>query len=169
MSTPPPPVFAIGIGFSSLGNDVVKQAAPPVFAMGVGFSSLGRDVVKQANSLRELGNQVSVFVFSPPLFFFGGNHNGGRVDHVVRGGEPSLRARGMIAPRCVKMVKHPRGSYTVLTTVSGSESTRKKSNSYVAVIRTQGSKHKMPNTLSRMQRTLHATRRISHGASRLVM
>ena len=110
-------MFAIGVGFSSLGNDVVKQAPPSVFAIGIGFSSLGNDVVKQANSLRELGNQVTVF--------FCGNHNGGRVDHVVRGREPSLRARGMIAPRCVKMVKHPRGSYTVLTTVSGSESTRK--------------------------------------------
>ena len=96
-----------------------------MFAIGICFSSLGNDVVKQANSLRELGNQVTTVFFFPPVFFFGGNHNGGRVDHVVRGGEPSLRARGMIAPRCVKMVKHPRGSYTVLTTVSGSESTRK--------------------------------------------
>ena len=41
---------------------------PPVFAIGIGFSSLGNDVVKQANSLRELGNQVTVFFFTSVFF-----------------------------------------------------------------------------------------------------
>ena len=36
------------------------------------------------------------------------------VDHVVRGGEPELRPRGMIASRSVNMVRHPRGSYIVI-------------------------------------------------------
>ena len=40
-----------------------------MFAIGVGFSSLGNDVVKQANSLRELGNQVTVFFFFTSVFF----------------------------------------------------------------------------------------------------
>ncbi|CAB1114666.1 unnamed protein product [Ectocarpus sp. CCAP 1310/34] len=50
-------------------------------------------------------------------------------------------------------------------TVSGSERTKKSIKSYAALIRMQGTKHNMPNTLSRMQHTLHATRPISHGAS----
>ena len=65
--------------------------------------------------------------------------SGGRVDYVVRGREPSLPAKATIAPRCVKSVKYPRGSYTVLTNVSGSESTRNKIESYAAVIHAQGS------------------------------
>ena len=34
--------------------------------------------------------------------------------HIVRGGEPQLRTRGMIASRNVNMVRHPRGSYIVI-------------------------------------------------------
>ena len=37
------------------------------------------------------------------------------LDHIVRGGEPYLRARGMIASRSVNMVRHPRGSYRVIS------------------------------------------------------
>ena len=33
------------------------------------------------------------------------------LDHNVRGGEPELHPRGMIASRSVNMVRHPRGSY----------------------------------------------------------
>ena len=36
------------------------------------------------------------------------------LDHIVRGGEPYLRTRGMIASRSVNMVRHPRGSYIVI-------------------------------------------------------
>ena len=35
-------------------------------------------------------------------------------DHIVRGGEPLLRTRGMIASRSVNMVRHPRVSYIVI-------------------------------------------------------
>ena len=42
------------------------------------------------------------------------------VDDIMRGGEPLLRTRGMIASRSVNMVRHPRGSYIViLIAVSG--------------------------------------------------
>ena len=37
--------------------------------------------------------------------------------NIVRGGEPSLRTRGMIAPCNVNMVRHPRGSYIVIVIV----------------------------------------------------
>ena len=36
------------------------------------------------------------------------------LDHVVRGGEPQLRTRGMIASRIVDMIRHSRGSYIVI-------------------------------------------------------
>ena len=40
--------------------------------------------------------------------------------HIVRGGEPQLRKRGTIASRSVNMVRHPRGSYIVISiAVSG--------------------------------------------------
>ena len=51
--------------------------------------------------------------------------------------------------------------------------TRKQSNSLVAVVHKQESRHKVPKSvlravLARMQFTLHTTRRTPHGASRLV-
>ena len=36
------------------------------------------------------------------------------LDHIVRGGQHKLRTRGIIASRSVNMVRHPRGSYTVM-------------------------------------------------------
>ena len=36
------------------------------------------------------------------------------LDHIVRGGEPYLCARGVIASCSVNMVRHPRGSYIVI-------------------------------------------------------
>ena len=36
------------------------------------------------------------------------------LDHIVQGGESYLRTRGMVAPRSVNMVSHPRGSYLVI-------------------------------------------------------
>ena len=42
------------------------------------------------------------------------------LDHIVRGGEPQLRTRAMIASRSVNLVRHPRGSCIVmLIAVSG--------------------------------------------------
>ena len=35
------------------------------------------------------------------------------LDHIVRGGEPLLRTRGVIASRTVNIVRHPRDSYVV--------------------------------------------------------
>ena len=35
-----------------------------------------------------------------------------KLDHIVRGGE--LRTRGMIPPRSVNTVRHPRGSHIVI-------------------------------------------------------
>ncbi|CAN0367525.1 unnamed protein product, partial [Ectocarpus sp. 13 AM-2016] len=49
---------------------------------------------KTSRSLRELGNQVTAF-----LLVSGFICCGGRVDYVVRGRDPSLRAKGMITPR----------------------------------------------------------------------
>ena len=41
-------------------------------------------------------------------------------DHIVRGGELYPRTRGTIASRSVNMVRHPRGSFIVLSiAVSG--------------------------------------------------
>ena len=54
------------------------------------------------------------------------------VDHIVRGGEPEVRTRGMVASRSVNVVRHPRGSYRVIL-FAGSEvatgHTRKQSSS----------------------------------------
>ena len=36
------------------------------------------------------------------------------LDHVVRGGEPQPRTRGMITSRSVNMIRHPRDSYIVI-------------------------------------------------------
>ena len=36
------------------------------------------------------------------------------LDHSVRGGEPQLRARGMIASHSVDMLRHPRRSFIVI-------------------------------------------------------
>ncbi|CAN0381088.1 unnamed protein product, partial [Ectocarpus sp. 13 AM-2016] len=92
---------------------LTRPTSPPVFAIGVVFSSLGGDVVKQADHFVSSATRLP---FSLLFFFvFAVTMDGGRVDHVVRSREPSLPARGMIAPGCVKMVKHPRGSYTVRT------------------------------------------------------
>ena len=36
------------------------------------------------------------------------------LDHIVRGGEPQLRTRGIIVSRSVNRVRHPRGSYMAI-------------------------------------------------------
>ncbi|CAN0571969.1 unnamed protein product, partial [Ectocarpus sp. 12 AP-2014] len=69
---------------------------------------------RYVNSITFLGCCVVSTAPPPCVVLFGG-----RVDYVVRGREPPLGAKGMIAPRCAKLVKHPQGSYTVNLTVSG--------------------------------------------------
>ena len=60
------------------------------------------------HSLSELDNQGTVFFY---CYFFG-HRDGYRVNHIVRGGGPQLRAREMIVSRSV--ARHPRGSYIVI-------------------------------------------------------
>ena len=88
---------------ASVGTDAVKH-----YYIGVGVGS--QRCCKTRQSLRELDNQGTVFlvwaVTMMAIEF---------LDHTaVRGGEPSLRTRGMIASRSVNMVRHPRGSYMVI-------------------------------------------------------
>ena len=97
-----------------------------------------------------------------------------KLDNIVRGEEPYLHTRGMIASRGVNMVRHPRGSCTVLPiAVTGVAIPEHKVYIIRAVIHTQESRHKVPKSvvravLGRMQFTLHATRRTPQGASRMV-
>ena len=96
------------------------------------------------------------------------------LNNIVRGGEPELRTRGMIVLRSVNMVRHPQGSYIVMPiAVSGVATPENRSQLIGAVIHKQESRHKVPRSvlravLGRMQFTLHATRRTSHGALCLV-
>ena len=94
------------------------------------------------------------------------------LDHIVRGGEPLVRTRGMISSRSVNMVTHPRGSYMVIP-IAVSGMARSENKVTGAVIHKQESRHKVPKSvirtvLGRMQFTLNATRRAPHGASRVV-
>ena len=81
-------------------------APPPVFDIGVGFSSLGSDVVKQADSLRELGNLVTVFFSLCFLFAVTMNEWWSSEIICVRWRNPT-HTKGMIVTRSVKMVSHP--------------------------------------------------------------
>ena len=47
---------------------------------------------------------------------FGSHHDGYRVRYVLRGGQPYLRTRGIIASCNVNIVEHPRGSCIVIPT-----------------------------------------------------
>ena len=92
----------------------------------------------------------------------------------MRGGEPQLRTRGMIASHSVNnMVRHPRGSYIIIPiAVSGVATPENKVQLIDAVIHKQESRRKVQKSalravLGRMQFTLHATP-TPHGASRLV-
>ena len=62
---------------------------------------------KISRSLRELDNQGTVFFSAAAMMVI-------ELDHIVQGGEPQLRTRGMIASHSVNMVRHPRGSYIVI-------------------------------------------------------
>ena len=64
---------------------------------------------KTCQSLRELAIQSTVF-----FFFSAVTMVVIVLDHIVRGGEPYLRTRRMIASRSVNMVRHPRGSCIVI-------------------------------------------------------
>ena len=82
----------------------------------------------------------------------------------------------MVASRSVNMVRHPRGSYIVLTipiAVSGVDTPENKVQLIGAVIHKQESRYKVPKSvlravLRRMQYTIHAIRRTPHGISRFV-
>ena len=99
---------------------------------------------------------------------------GGRVDHIVRGAQPYLHARGVVVAHIVYMFKEPRGSYMVYPLLSLDVATPENRSSHsTLVIRLQESRHKVPTSaseavLSRMQFTLHAAGRIPPGGSRLV-
>ena len=78
-----------------------------------------------------------------------------------------------MASRSVTIVRHPRGSYIVVTIAVSGVAAPEKSNSLVVVTHKQESRHKVPQSvlravLGRTQFILHATRRTPHGASRLV-
>ena len=80
----------------------------------------------------------------------------------------------MIVSLSVNMARHQRGSYIVTSMLSLEWPHQKKqSNSFVAVIHKQESRHMVPKSvlqavLGRIQFTLHATRRTPHRASCLV-
>ena len=86
----------------------------------------------------------------------------------VRGGEPLLRTRGMIGSRSVCGKAPMRQLHGNPMAVSGSGHSGKQINSFDAVIHMQ-EKSASNAFLSRMQLTLHETRRTPHGASRLVL
>ena len=94
----------------------------------------------------------------------------------MRGGEPQLRTRykgnGRIT-QCEYGKAPTRQLHSNTHCCLWSGHTRKQSNSWIAVIHKQESRHKVPESvlgavLGRMQVTLHATRRTPHGASPLV-
>ena len=132
--------------------------------MGVGWQRR----CETCQSLRELDNQGTVCFFVVVTMMVI------ELDNIVRGGEPSLRTREMIASRSVNMVRHPRGSCIVIPiAISGVVTPEKKFNSLTLSSTSKESRHKVPKSvvqavLGRMRFTLHATRRTPHGASRLV-
>ncbi|CAN0496918.1 unnamed protein product, partial [Ectocarpus sp. 8 AP-2014] len=80
-------------------HNVVPQRgnAPPPAPLGVCHRGwvfvASNDVAKQADHFLSSATRLPLLFFSS-LFF--------AVTNVVRGREPSLRAKGIIAPRCVK-------------------------------------------------------------------
>ena len=91
--------------FASVGTDAVKTFNVFMY-IGVGVGWQRRRETCQ--SLRELDNRryFSFFLLAVTMMVT-------ELDHVVRGGEPRLRTRGMVASRSVKRVRHPRGSHIV--------------------------------------------------------
>ena len=95
------------------------------------------------------------------------------LDHIVRGGEPKLRTRGMIASRSEygKAPTRQLHSNTQCCLWSGHTSKQNNSLTLSSICKKVGTK--VPKSvlrvvLGRMQFILHATRRTPHGASRLV-
>ena len=64
---------------------------------------------KACQSLRELDNQLPLFLF---LFWQSPRTMVIELDHIVKVGEP--KPARMVASRSVNMVRHSRGSYTVI-------------------------------------------------------
>ena len=73
---------------------------------------------KTCQSVRELDNRGTVFVFivfvSCCFVFMAVTMMVIELEHIVRGGEPQLRTRGIVALRSVNTVRHPRGSCIVI-------------------------------------------------------
>ena len=86
----------------------------------------------------------------------------------MRGGEPLLRTRGMIVSRSVYGKAPMRQLHSNPTAVSESGLDRK-ANQFIRRCHPYARKSASQAVLSRMQLTLHATRRTPHGASRLVL
>ena len=94
----------------------------------------------------------------------------------MRGGEPLLRRRGMIASRSVNVVRHPRGSYIRVTPILSLEcphqKTKYNSLALSPISKKVGTRCRSSSyerwVLGRTQFILHATRRTPHGASHLV-
>ena len=68
--------------------------------VGVGWQRRG----KTRQSPRELDDKGIFFFLAVTMMVF-------ELDHIVRGGEPYLRTRGMIVSRSANMVRGLRGSY----------------------------------------------------------
>lgn len=85
---------------------------------------------------------------------------------IVRSGEPTLRAKGIIAP-VRNWSRHPRGRYTVYPWLSPEVERPEIKATHLRL--SSICKTKLvcsgPNNLSRIQLTLHATRRRPQGAS----
>ena len=84
----------------------------------------------------------------------------------VRGGEALLRTRGMVGSRSV-YGKAPHEAVTSIVTLE--VVTPKKAKKLIRRCHPYARKSASQAILSRMQLTYHATRRIPHGASRLVL
>ena len=93
---------------------------------------------------------------------------GGQDKSFLRGGEPSLRTRGLIASRSVHIVRHLRGSYIVTPWLSPQAVTPQKIQLIRHSSRSYARKSASQAILSRIRLTLHATCRTTHGVSPLV-
>ena len=127
------------------------------------MASVGNDTVKHAAHL------VSYTTRSHTVFLFWAvAATGGRVRFFfAQGGEPLLRTRGMIGSSIVYGKAPMRQVHGNPIAVSGRGHTGKQINSFDAAIHMQESPRQA--VLSRMQLTLHATRRTPRGALRLVL
>ena len=102
------------------------------------------------------------------VFFLAVATTGGRVRSYVRGGEPSPRKREW-SDHVVFMVRYPWGSYILTPLVSLEVATPEIKSKIIRRCHPYARKSASQAVLSRMQLTLHGTRRTYHGASPLVL